>query len=86
MSTHVHAYTPARPHAYTPTSLHAYTPTRLPPTRLLKSQNIAYFHVNMPLKSSNLPGAGPIFPDRTFENGRGEREREREREIDSLFS
>ena len=30
-------------------------------------RTIAYLHLNMPFESPNLPGAGPIFPDRTFE-------------------
>ena len=30
---------------------------------------IAYVHFNMPLKSSHLPGAGPIFPDIELQAG-----------------
>ena len=32
------------------------------------SRTIAYAHFKLPFESSDLPGAGPIFPDRTFEN------------------
>ena len=35
--------------------------------RVSNPRTIAYVHFKM-LKCSNLPGAGPIFPDQTFED------------------
>ena len=36
--------------------------------RISNPRTIAYVHFNMPVYSSNRPGAGPILPDWTFEN------------------
>ena len=36
--------------------------------RVSNPWTIAYVHLKMPFKNSNIPRAGPIFPDWTFEN------------------
>ena len=36
--------------------------------RVSNPRAIAYAHLKVPFESSDLPGAGPIFPDSTFEN------------------
>ena len=37
--------------------------------RASSPRTIAFFHFNMPFESSHLPGAGPMFPDRTLKTG-----------------
>ena len=39
-------------------------------SRVSNPRAIAYFHFNRPFESSNLPGAGPIFPAWTLTTGR----------------
>ena len=36
--------------------------------RFSNPRTIAYAHFKMPFESRNIPGAGPVFPDWTFEN------------------
>ena len=50
-----------------PVGAHDFDSTKVE-LRVSNQRTVAYFHFNMPFENSNLPGAGPILSDGTFDN------------------